>query len=223
MKKILAIALVIALLSTLAIGTTLSYFKDTAYEKDTMTVGNVKITQTVTSGSTALRPYIGTIPADNFVDANNAVTKNVTVTNIGSESAYIRTLFAFEAVNQANPVGTKVHADYNKTDGVGTWASEGEITVGTVKYYVYSFTYTNEVLGGNTTTVASLEKIALDCSVENDFADQIVGDYDILIVSQAVQSTGFTAIGTKSAAEVAFEQAFGALNASWFAAPQQSN
>ena len=67
MKKILAIALVIALLSIMAIGTTLSYFKDSAFDQNTMTVGTVTIKQNEVfdEESAALRPYIGSIPADN--------------------------------------------------------------------------------------------------------------------------------------------------------------
>ncbi len=240
MKKILAIVLVMCLLCITAIGTTLSYFTDTDMDKNTMVVGNVKIEQVeqkrdengnlvnlvadnnnVTSLG-KLYPYIGTVTTTDgwFDTAKNAVDKIVTVKNIGSEAAYIRTLFAFEAVGGADPIDSatkKIHVNYSDAS-VGEWKYMGSFEIeNDTTYFVYSFTYKDIVAGKtNTTTVEtapSLKQIALDCSVGNEFAGQIEGSYDILVVSQAVQAIGFENAAT------AFVEAFGALNAEWFTPP----
>ena len=213
MKKTLAIILALSLLCIMAVGTTLTYFTDTDGATNTMTVGKVTITQNETFNTNAkLFPYIGAIPTDSDYDsAKNAVTKTVTVTNTGSEIAYIRTLFAFEAVNGQDPVGTTIHVNYNKDTTVGTWKAVAmdpiqltevvdNIEV-TTKYYVYSFTYTASY-EKNVETEHSLKQIALDCSAANEFSNAINGEYDILALSQAVQKQGF------DNAEAAFAAAF---------------
>lgn len=237
MKKILAIVLVMCLLCITAIGTTLSYFTDTDMDKNTMVVGNVKIEQveqkrdengdlvTLVADSNnvtslgKLYPYIGTVTTTDgwFDTAKNAVDKIVTVKNIGSEAAYIRTLFAFEAVDGQNPVGTKILVNYSdatvgKWDFMGSFAIENDTT-----YYVYSFTYAAAVAGKETeevVTAPSLKQIALNNNVGSEFATQIVGSYDILVLSQAVQTQGF------SGADVALNTAFGEVNSTnalkWF-------
>ena len=222
MKKTLAFILAIALLCMMAVGTTLTYFTDTDFDKNTMTVGKVDIEQIENfTNNSALRPYIGTPVADTngLWDTNkNAVTKTVTVENkTGSEAAYIRTLFAFEAVNNANPVGREIHVNYNTDTNVGTWTPMGSVVVNEVTYYVYAFTYVNAVNGG-VTTAASLKQIALDCNEGNNFSG---GEYEILVVSQAVQAQGFTAAEGKTAAEVALSVAFplgenNTIPANWF-------
>ena len=211
MKKTLAIVLAVALLCMVAVGTTLTYFTDTKGDVNTMTVGKVEITQNEDFPSSKLYPYTGTVTADSELDtAKNALTKTVTVTNnADSETAYIRTLFAFEAVNDADPVGDVIHVDYNtevdaNDNAYGTWAPVSAINITkngvTTKYYVYSFTYANSYAAG-ATTEASLEKIALDGDEGNEFSG---GSYEILVVSQAVQATGFETQGAAAALNAAF-------------------
>ena len=198
MKKKLAIALALVLLCTLAVSNTLTYFQATTDVKtNTMTVGNVKIEQIEEfADKTSLRPYIGNPneTATKFDPALNAVTKTVTVKNTGTEAAFIRTLFAFEAVNGADPVASAspiIHVNYNTDTNVGTWASIGSVTVDGALYYVYSFTYTAAVAGNNNATEASLKAIALDCKQDNKFFEAVGAEYNVLVLSQAVQSTGF--------------------------------
>ena len=249
MKKTLAIILALALLCTLAIGSTLSYFTDDDFDKNTMTVGNVLIDQKETFATNApLRPYIGdptqpeneTDTEKRFDLAKNAVQKLVTVENIGSEAAYIRTLFAFEGVKYVgtdtyvNPLAHEedtapiIHVDYNTDTNVGAWAYMGSVKIGEVDYFVYSFTYSEAVPGyavdaedkkTTTTTAPSLKAIALDCAQGNAFSEAVGAGYDVLALSQAVQTAGFT--GATAVAD-AFAAAFplgegNAIPATWFA------
>ena len=229
MKKMLVIVLALALLCTLAIGTTLSYFTDDDFNTNTMTVGNVEIEQhEVFVANSSLLPYNGDptkAEAESditFDPAKNAVVKTVTVENTGSEAAYIRTLFAFEGVKVENsntyidPVahaeGTApiIHVDHND-DKVGTWAYMGSVKIDAVDYFVYSFTYKAAVpapVAGaqdNTasTTAPSLKAIALDCDQGNAFFDAVGADYNILVLSQAVQVTGFAPAENATAEEQA--------------------
>lgn len=216
MKKTLTILLAMSLLCIMAVGSTVTYFTDQDFAQNIMTVGKVDIKQIEDfTPNSPLRPYIGTIPADDFLEANNAVKKTVTVENTGSETAFIRTLVAFEAVDNANPVGTKIHVDYNKTEGVGTWDYMGPVEVASTSYFVYSFTYTAPVDSG-ATTAASLEMIALDCTQDNEFSTLVGVSYDVLVVSQAVQAAGFESQGADVALKAAFSLDNGAIPVAWF-------
>ena len=226
MKKILAIALVMALLSIATIGGTLSYFTATDSDVNTMEVGNVKIEQLeqqrkddglVPFNATKLYPYTGDgTLVDGWLDTQkNAVDKIVSIQNTGSESAFIRTLFAFEAVDGTEPnpvVSGDILVNYNQDTTVGTWAYAGSFTKNSVTYYVYSFTYAKALAAGTDSVSAPrLKQIALNGAAGNSFSG---GSYNILVLSQAVQSTGF---GT--AAE-AFTAAFEINNTKlteWFA------
>ena len=223
MKKKLAIVLAVALLCIMAVGTTLTYFTDTTeVDTNTMAVGNVKIEQVEDFDAGAkLLPYNGDPTKTGFTEELNAVTKAVTVKNIGSEAAYIRTLFAFEGVKDqetnkyVNPVEKGIiHVEYN-TDKiadtetkVGAWAHVGSIKVGEVDYFVYSFTYSAALAAGtDSVTPFSLKAIALDCNQGNEFYNNVGtdGKYNILVLSQAVQTAGFT--GATAVAD-AFAAAF---------------
>ena len=221
MKKTLTIILVIALLCVLSVGTTLSYFTDTDGQANTMTVGEVDIIQKINgedtgSISSALYPYTGDLSdeANQSFDTNkNAVDTNITITlNAGSEAAFVRTIFAFEANGNADAVGDMIHVHYNAADGV--WAKIGTdaVEINGAQYYIYSFTY-NKAYAEGDTTATSLKQFCLDGSAKNSFSG---GSYEILVVSQAVQAQGFgTDIGAAFAA--AFPNGTNNANvAGWF-------
>ncbi len=212
MKKKLAIVLAMALLCIMAVGTTLTYFTDTtAVDKNTMTVGNVKIEQVEDFDAGAkLLPYNGDPTKTGFAEELNAVTKPVSVKNIGFEAAYIRTLFAFEGVKYRNaadyvdPVAKGIiHVEYSDAT-IGTWTPMGKVIVDGATYYAYSFTYA-AVVGKDATTAPSLKAIALDCKQDNAFFDAVGDKYDVLVLSQAVQTAGFTG---ETAVAKAFAAAF---------------
>jgi len=122
-KKILAIALVVAMLAIAVIGGTLAYFTDKDYAENTMTIGNIDIIQNEYeydengdlvpfTQDKPLFPYVGTISWDaasktaevNGAAAgayrqfgmNNVIDKYVTVENTGKNDAYVRTFIALE-------------------------------------------------------------------------------------------------------------------------------
>lgn len=247
MKKILALILAMCLLCMMAVGTTLTYFTDEDGDVNTMVVGKVEIEQIeqkhdengalVNSAANAdgitslgrLYPYTGGAAVDGwFSTANNAVDKIVTVKNTGSEAAYVRTIFAFEmmAIKDANDQITGWNNPFDNADGKVEIRLNGAVTMtdvtfkkGNVQYVVGYCTY-EDALAKNATTAPSLKQFYLDSSVGNAFADAIGGSYEILVISQAVQTQGFTAEGSKTVAQTALDKAFGEINAAnaakWF-------
>lgn len=107
-KRIVTIALVVALVAIAAVGT-LAYFTDTDNATNTFTVGNVEIklieeerdgnggTKAFTQNK-KLYPIVGSAQGDKdeygMPTAKNYVDKMVTIQNTGSEKAYIRAYFA---------------------------------------------------------------------------------------------------------------------------------
>ena len=107
-KKILSIALVVAMVAVIAAGS-LAYFTDTKTADNTFTVGNVKINliEQERDGQGGLKdftqnkklyPIVGSAQgakdALGMPTAKNYVDKIVTVKNTGTEKAYIRAYFA---------------------------------------------------------------------------------------------------------------------------------
>lgn len=106
-KKILSIALVVAMVAVIAAGS-LAYFTDKDNETNTFTVGNVKIDLIEQergenglqdfSQNKKLYPIVGSAQGEKdrlgMPTAKNYVDKIVTVKNTGSEAAYIRAYFA---------------------------------------------------------------------------------------------------------------------------------
>lgn len=242
MKKTLAIILAMALLCIMAVGTTLSYFTDEDFDQNTMTVGKVGITQKVNGNengvmSAPMFPVTAEPDDDGLVpEGNNGINLNVVVSlKNNSQSAYVRTVFAFEMMwngtKWVNPLElntedyTPVHyvvnngvtIDFPKDNNeylVIYKNSNGEYsanaTGATAAYVVGAYTYGE--LASNA-TASSLKQVYLDSEVGNDFSDAIGGEYEILVLSQAVQTQGFAGAGGKTAAEVALDTAFGAITA----------
>ena len=107
-KKILVLALSLAMVAILAVGGSLAYLTDNKSATNTFTVGNVKIElieqergenglQTFTQNK-KLYPIVGSAQGEqdeyNMPVAKNYVDKMVTIKNSGSEKAYIRAYFA---------------------------------------------------------------------------------------------------------------------------------
>lgn len=228
MKKTIAIILALSLLCIMAVGTTLTYFTDTDGAANTMTVGKVAITQHEyyrtgtdvaewhpSEGSAytpRLYPFTGNSEKDGnkygdyemYDTSKNAIDKIVTVSlDENSKAAYVRTLFAFEAVGVGNdnPINNAIILNVNESGGAWKQCMLGENAItfekSGVTYYLYSYTYTEKLTTG--TTAPSLLQFYLDNEAGNEFSG---GSYNILVLSQAVQVQGFG-----SAAE-AFTAAF---------------
>ena len=238
-KKVLTLCLA-AIIAVMAIsGASLAYLKDYDSVKNVMTAGNVKIVQNEKDRFGAdfaddqrLLPAVYTnLTKDlKYTDAdgteimiwgesiNNEIDKFVSVTNRGSEAAYIRTVFAFETrrhyAEGSSTEFTDLHDVYLGVNGTMEYLNL-YITVDGVEYCLAVCTYADPVAAGATTS-SSLRQIFLSPDAGNEFYDIFGPTYEILCLSQAVQVQGF------DDARTALDTAFGQINAAnateWFEA-----
>ena len=233
MKKIIAMVLALILVAGLSIGGTLAYLQDQQSDINVMTLGSVYIEQIEqerdASGnlveftqSKPAYPAVGPIDWANekitvnggeykvfTPDLKNVVDKIVTVKNTGKSDAYIRTIVAIEAPNydptdlihmNTNDVGVSMSAPvFAEIDGI--------------KYVVFAFTY-SEALEHGEKSAPSLLQVFLDSKTTNEYVAQFGDTWEIMVLSQAVQTAGF------ANAQTALDTAFGKVNATnvveWF-------
>ena len=236
-KKILALCLVVVLAVTAVTGATLAYFTDADKDVNVMVTGNVEIVQNENARDNGkyvdgqkLVPAV--YPTGALVDPTNgdyhtdATVKNVldkfvTVTNKGSEDAYIRTIVLIE--NNGAEYASKLHVLYNGAeDGIAVWQAKGDMDPdgdGTNSTYdIFTFTYAAP-LAAEATSIPSLKQVWLDPTATNEDAKALVGadnQLNIYALSQAVQVDGFADAAT------ALTTAFGELTeenvSAWFKA-----
>lgn len=139
-------------------------------------------------------------------EVKNVLDKFVFVKNTGSSDAYVRTWFAFEQ-------GDYTEAELNKLLGINFnknhWSYDivaNNVEIGNGKYQIVVATYLGNagedksvhpdgVLASGETTRPSLLQVYLDKTAGNEEVKNLDsngnGKYDILVVSQAVQTAGF--------------------------------
>lgn len=150
-----------------------------------------------------------------FADSCNAIDKIVTVENTGDYECYVRTLIAFEHTDPngdgdySDGIAWNVHSNYNDAD----WTPESfagtvldNLEVDGKVYSLVLFTYKN-ILPKDETTTPSLLQVFFDKVVTNEDIAELGATYDILALSQAVQTKGF------ANATEALNAAFGEVSA----------
>ena len=207
-KLLLVLSLLLAL--TLSLTGTLAYLTDTDSDVNVMTLGNVKIEQHEKTeagddfqNNQPLFPayYPGDVITwdDHLV---GEIEKYVTVENTGKSDAYARTWVAFEKdmsmihiqwADGANPVekgSARIAAEIN-----------GEMLV--QEYDIFCVTYNDKLEPGQ--TYAVLNEFAMDKHAGNDYVASFGDTYDVLVLTQAVQTNNLTQLGS---AEAALNEAF---------------
>ncbi len=150
-------------------------------------------------------------------DTDNVIDKFITVKNTGKDSAYVRTILAVEVgKNNVNEKFVHVILNGNNVTDKTTWSyewvkdnsgKEACVQIGDGYYQLCVLTYEGLLEPGDT-TIPSLKQIYMDKTAENeDIA--IYGDtYEILAISQAVQSDMDGLTGA-----AALDEAFGKITA----------
>ena len=236
-KKIISLCLVVCLLAT-AIGGTLAYFTDTEAVKNVMTMGNVDIEQIEQERSPAggLQPYTQnqtllpmggydweevTVNGDSFLvlASENALDKIVTVKNKGNSDAYVRTIVALEAgktEDEAKSVWDKnlvVSYNYDSTQVICE-DNNLFVQIDDTWFVIVVYTYGDAIAAG-TESVPSLTGVGLYPETTQEDVANLEGDYEVLVVSQAVQASD---MGDDAGA--ALDRAFGDVDATnvakWF-------
>ena len=133
----------------------------------------------------------GKLYGDNSIQ--NAIDKVITVTNDGSEAAYVRTYVLVPNIEDKATDYTILHYLYNgDTNVVKLKAVKGNVTVGGEEgtYSVWQFTY-QEPLAANATSAPSLLQFWLDPKTTNEEVAKYGDNMTIYAFSQAVQAEGF--------------------------------
>lgn len=231
MKKLLAVALTASISAGAAIAGTVAYLQDTDSDVNVMTLGNVKIEQIEqerdTNGNLVdftqgkpLYPYVGEIAWNDakitinghdysmFGDKlKNAVDKIVTVKNTGKSDAFVRTIIALEDPFDPGLLGVNVGGvGYTQTPWF-TAAIDG------VQYSVTAFTYDAALKPGEA-SLPSFLQVYLKSEATNEDVAKLGDSYDILALSQAVQTAGFT--DADDALDTAFDEVNATNVAEWF-------
>ena len=138
------------------------------------------------------------IYADNI---KNEIDKFITVTNRGTEDAYVRTIILFEE-NEGEVNGKKLkltdlfHWSYYGGSDV-TWEDLNPITIDNQKYWARVCTYLKPVEGKNedgtfNTTQPSLGQVWVNPMADENWYNLLVDNqYEIIAFSQATQTAGF--------------------------------
>lgn len=228
-KKIALLALSFVLVAALAVGTTLAFLQDSDGAVNVMTIGNVKIKQLeYERGASGLQTFTQGLPLDpavtNTSDFNwlasesltveghsvklwdstkvsNVRDKIVLVKNTGISKAYLRTWFAFELGDLSVEKWTEnFHTNCN-TDGISWEWGTSVVPIGDSNFVLACATY-DQALSAGQFSAPSLLQYALAELAGNDTVASFGGTYDILVISQAVQTSGF------ASAEEALNKAF---------------
>ena len=232
-KKILSICLV-AVIAVMAIaGASLAYFTDEDKAENVFTTGNVDITLLENFGDNKPETLEKLMPGK-----QNAITKEVTVKNNGSEDAYVRVHIAIPAMLDSGSEDEPQYAAYNNTlhfnmstesfaDGKWNWNADKDganypgngstwncyqQVIGNVTYNVYVVTY-ETALKKDEVADNAIHQVYLDPKVTNEKITEInkvLGkNWEIKVVAEGTQAAGFA-------------DAYTALNAS-FGAPGTYN
>ncbi|MBQ3084336.1 MAG: hypothetical protein IJC46_02645 [Clostridia bacterium] len=220
-KKLLLSTLAVVTVAVVSITGTIAYLQDSDSDVNVMTLGNVSIRQNEEQRvdpskngvltEADIEDFEQAKPIYPYVDVNlngamrddyeeitfpngkthklfigdNAIDKLVSVTNTGKTDAYVRTVIALEAPTD------KIDLSFNSTDWtMDKTASSHSIEVDGVKYDLFVCVYKNVLKPGETTPY-SLMQILLDRTATNEDAAAYGDTYDVLVLSQAIQTAGF--------------------------------
>lgn len=227
-KKIVSICLV-AVIAVMAIaGASLAYFTDEDKAENVFTTGNVDITLLENFGDNKPETLEKLMPGK-----QNAITKEVTVKNNGSEDAYVRVHIAIPAMLDS---GTPELAAYNNTlhwnftkeavqegqwsqlqnkeqvgpnDNYPNWPGNGgayntyTTKVDGIAYNVYVITYETALKKDETTATPAISQVYLDEKVTNAQMDGII---------KALEGNIKVLVFAEGGQKAGFDDAYTALN-----------
>lgn len=208
-KKILSIALVVAMVAVIAAGS-LAYFTDTDYADNVFTVGKVDITlNEKNADGTPFTPDQKLYPG---TKTQNNIPKIVTVTNNqGSEDAYMWAEIwipsALDDGDDNSPtapgLGNSLHFNYagNVVETKATYLGSKKINDVMYNGYVH-FVKNDTAKAAGETTGALLDQVYMDKGVvqgENgylliDGKTDYTGSWDIVVYGVGIQASGFNSI-----------------------------
>lgn len=216
MKRQLIIStLCLVLLMVMMLSTTLAWFTDNKSNVNTMVAGKISIEQKEYSDAAHTTEFEN----NKFVMMpSQTVIKEVVVTNTGNQSAYVRTLFAFEdsadgkVLEMLTTAGATITFPSDVSDNKIRFSvtKDGKTTIFTVGY-----TVCDTALPENS-QFCPLDSITLSANAQNEWHKAVGNTYELSVLSQATQAAG---LGNDAA--VALNTAFAPITsencAKWFA------
>jgi predicted ribosomally synthesized peptide with SipW-like signal peptide len=213
-KKIFVIAVAACILVLSIASSTIAYFTDTEKYTNVFTAGNVAITltagnQTVDGSTLEL--------TDKMIFPGQTIEKNVTITNTGTENAYVAAVITLSdtsgnllsvvnADGSANNVPVAIATFLTKL-GEDGYTKNVVVDNGTIVIYLVK----NAALTANSGTTEVFENIVIPTSWNNAeitaFADTTI---DVKAYATQTKGTGFG--DAVSAVKTAFPDVFGSIN-----------
>jgi len=145
----------------------------------------------------------------------NVLDKMVFVENTGKSDAYYRTIIAFECPEGMDySEGSDKEFMMNVNGGdLFEWEEAGYATIGGVRYLIEVATYQRALEPGQISHPSLLQVVMTDKATNEDM--ELLGDtYEILVLSQAVQTAGFE--NAEEALTAGFGEVTAATAAEWF-------
>lgn len=193
-KRVLTGALVVALVALIG-GASLAYFTDSESADNVFTVGDVNITLTEPNWD-----------ADAAIaDPGKAIAKDPTVTNVGSNAAWIRVnvtctdAAAFTAAAAAHNITDLATIFGGFQDSAWTLAGTSADTAADTLTYSYYF---NTALAPEASTGALFTSVTVPAAFTSAEMAALGNDFTITVQADAIQATGFD---TPAAAFAAFD------------------
>ena len=215
-KKLLSVALALIIAVTAISGATLAYLQDTDTEDNVFTVGKVEIDlyENFNENLAHLLPAVKNAEGK----WNNAITKEVFVTNTGNDAAYVRVHIAIPSIldngyDTFNASLNILHFNMDKetyADGLWSWnktvdgsnypGNGGEWNFYTteidgISYNVYVVTF-KSTLAKDEVTCSAMSQVYLDPKVTNeiiaDINKTLGNNWHIYVAAEGVQAAGFT-------------------------------
>ena len=217
-KKIVSIALVVAMIAIIAAGS-FAYFTDKDAQTNTFTVGNVKIDlfEDFTPNSKLIPAVGGIDPETGYSTNNNTVEKEVYVKNMGAEKAYVRVHIAVPVTedDQGKTIApiNLLWSEFTCHQGQWNWGKEpaandkyeGLVNSGFamntyfteiegVQYCVYVGTY-ETALNKDDVTPDAIDNVYMPSTITNEDIEFLNANFkdwnNVYVVAEAVQADGF--------------------------------
>lgn len=223
-RKLILVAVALCMVAILATGGTMAYFFDTDAAKNVFTVGNVDITLNENFGDNDPATPENLVPTtgkDEDGNVKNAVTKEVDVTNSGSEPAYVRVHIAFPQILDSGSEDDPALAAYNNllhwnfamasvADGQWNWNTSVDgpnypgnggnwnvyvENIDDVAYNVYVATYMTVLEANETTDTKAMTQVYLEQTATNEAVAAVKAvlgaNWQVLVVAEGTQAEGF--------------------------------
>ena len=213
-RKIMMMAMTLALCAILAVGGTLAYFTDNDQKTNTFTVGNVDIhiDEWMKDEEDNWVEYKDLQDLAPIAQSKAPFNKMVETVNDGKNDAYIRTFITCPA-NLWNQLGYGFQSGANAQDIVnedGTtihkldkWSYVGPTTVAGKEVYIFVCEHYDAIPAGD--SILSLTKVWVYENVDNSDIEGKLGEndeFEVLVYSEAIQADNLT-----------YEEAMASLNA----------